>query len=51
MRSATRSCSRRAGARNANNESTMAVKERIGARYKVTALDRPAIIASAFIGV
>jgi hypothetical protein len=41
----TRSWSITAGAKNANRDKRMAVKERMGARYKVTAFESPAIIA------
>jgi hypothetical protein len=41
---ATRSCSITAGDRNENTERMIAVSARIGARYRVTALERPAIM-------
>lgn len=44
MSNAIRSWRRTAGARNAKRERMMAVRHRRGARYKVTALERPAIM-------
>lgn len=41
---ATWSCSSMTGAKKANKDKMMVVKHKRGARYKVTALERPAIM-------